>query len=52
MFASHKQASQPLTAVVVLVAAVATVVSSITHPAFGNATVVATLKLGGRAELI
>lgn len=36
-----------LTALAVLIAAVTAVVGSITHPAFGNAAVVPTLKLSG-----
>lgn len=39
--------SQTLTALVVLIGAVATVISTVTHPAAGNAAVVPTLKLGG-----
>lgn len=41
-----------LTALAVLVAAVAAVVGAVTHPALGDAAVVGALELGGRAELI
>lgn len=41
-----------LTALAVLIAAVTTVIGSVTHPAVGNAAVVPTLKLRGRAEFI
>lgn len=39
--------AKALTALAVLIAAVTTVVCSITHPAAGNTAVVPTLKLGG-----
>lgn len=41
-----------LTALAVLVAAVAAVVGAVAHPALGDAAVVGALKLSGRAELI
>ena len=42
----------PLTALVVLVRAVTTVVRAVAHPVAGDAAVVPTLKLGGCAELV
>lgn len=41
-----------LTALAVLVAAVATVIRSVTHPALGDAAVVGAFKLGAGAELV
>lgn len=47
VFVFNKGLCPTLTALGVLIAAVATVVGSVAHPAVGNAAVVPTLKLRG-----